>query len=222
MYLKMKFINTLYNKNIKKYTSYLFNRGKTMLNKIWCFFILIAIVFSLFTGSYMEVNNSIFESISTTKNLILTLLFNICFWSGIINIIKHTSLIDRIKIFLKPLLKLIFPELDFKSEAFENISMNVVSNLLGLGNASTPTGLKAMEKLQERNSNKEKLSNEMLLFILMNTASIQLIPTNIIGIRMGLGSKNPTGIILGVWISSIITFLFIIIFTKIYIRCFRK
>ncbi len=193
-----------------------------MLNKIWCFFILIAIIFSMFNGSYMEVNNSIFESINTSKNLILTLLFNICFWSGIMNIIKHTSLVDKIKNFLKPVLKFIFPEVDTNSDAFKNISMNVVSNLLGLGNASTPAGLKAMEKLQERNLNKEKLSNEMLLFILMNTASIQLIPTNIIGIRMGLGSENPTGIIFGVWISSIITFLFIIVFTKFYIRCFRK
>lgn len=213
-------------KNQKSYkiekTSYLFNRGKSMLNIIWCFFILVAIVFSFFSGSYMEVNNSIFSSIETTKNLILTLLFNICFWSGIINIIKNTTLINKIKKVLKPVLKLIFPKLDENSEAFENISMNVVSNLLGLGNASTPAGLKAMEKLQETNSDKNRLSNEMLLFILMNTASIQLIPTNIIGIRMGLGSENPTGIIFGVWISSIVTFLFIILFTKFYIRCFRR
>lgn len=193
-----------------------------MLNKIWCFFILIAIIFSFFSGSYMEVNNSIFKSIDTTKNLIFTLLFNICFWSGIINIVKNTTLINRIKRFLKPILKLIFPKLDENSEVFEDISMNVVSNLLGLGNASTPAGLKAMEKLQEHNLDKKRLSNEMLLFILMNTASIQIIPTNIIGIRMGLGSENPTGIIFGVWISSIITFLFIIMFTNFYIRCFRK
>ncbi|MBP3597496.1 MAG: spore maturation protein A [Clostridia bacterium] len=193
-----------------------------MLNKLWCFFILIAIIFSLIVGSYESVNNAIFNSIENTKNLILALFFNICFWSGIINIIKNTTLIDKIKRILKPFLKFIFPKLDDKSEVFEDISMNVVSNLLGLGNASTPAGLKAMEGLQDKNSNKEKLSNEMLLFILINTASIQLIPTNIIGIRMGLNSENPTGIIFGVWISSLITFSFIILFTKIYIRCFRK
>lgn len=193
-----------------------------MLNKIWCFFILIAIGFAFLSGNYMEVNNSIFVSIDTTKNLILTLLFNICFWSGIINIIKNTTLINKIKKLLRPILKFIFPRLDENSEVFEDISMNVVSNLLGLGNASTPAGLKAMDKLQEKNLDKKRLSNEMLLFILMNTASIQLIPTNIIGIRMGLESNNPTGIIFGVWISSILTFLFIIMFTKFYVRCFRK
>ncbi len=193
-----------------------------MLNKIWCFFILVAIGFAIINGSYIEVNNSIFNAIETTKNLILTLFFNICFWSGIINIIKNTTLINKIKKLLKPLLKVIFPKIDSDSEVFEDISMNVVSNLLGLGNASTPAGLKAMEKLQNQNLNKEKLSNEMLLFILINTASIQLIPTNIIGIRMGLNSENPTKIIFGVWISSVVTFCFIILFTKIYIRCFRK
>lgn len=193
-----------------------------MLNKLWCFFILIAIVFSLVVGSYEAVNNAIFNSIDNTKNLVLTLFFNICFWSGIINIIKNTSMIDKIKKILKPLLKFIFPKLNENAEVFEDISMNVVSNLLGLGNASTPAGLKAMEELQEKNSSKDRLSDEMLLFILINTASIQLIPTNIIGIRMGLNSENPTRIILGVWVSSIITFSFIILFTKIYIRCFRK
>ncbi len=193
-----------------------------MLNKLWCFFILISIVFAFLVGSYEEVNNSIFSSIENTKELILALFFNICFWTGIINIVKNTTLIGKIKNILKPLLKFIFTKLDEKSEVFEDISMNMVSNLLGLGNASTPAGLKAMEGLQDKNINKDKLSNEMLLFILINTASIQLIPTTIIGIRMGLNSENPTGIIFGVWFASIVTFTFIILFTKIYIRCFRK
>ena len=157
-----------------------------MLNKIWCFFILVAIIFGIANGTYMEVNNSIFKSIDITKNLILTLFFNICFWSGIINIVKNTSLISKLKKILKPFLKIIFPSLDYNEEIKEYMSMNIVSNLLGLGNASTPAGLKTMELLQERNSDMTKLSDEMLLFILMNTASIQLIPTNIIGIRMGL------------------------------------
>lgn len=82
-------------------------------------------------------------------------------------------------------------------------------------------GLKAMEELQKNNLNKDKLSNDMILFVLINTASIQLIPTTIISIRMGLGSKNPSSIITGVWFASIITFLFIIFVSKIYFK-FRK
>lgn len=157
-----------------------------MLNKIWCFFILISIIFGLCTGNYILVNESIFSSIENTVNLIITLFGSICFWNGIMNIVKNTSLIYRIKKILKPLIKIIFPNLDEESSAYENISMNMASNLLGLGNASTPCGLKAMEELQKESKNKEKLSNNMMLFMLINTASIQLIPTTIISIRMGL------------------------------------
>ena len=157
-----------------------------MLNNIWCFFILVSIIYSFINGTFLSVNDSIFSSINSTKDLILTLFFNICFWSGIINIVKNTSFIDKIRKCLKPILKMIFPNISENSEIFNDISMNVVSNLLGLGNASTPSGIRAIEGMQKENNSKNKLSNEMLLFILINTSSIQIIPTNIIGIRMGL------------------------------------
>lgn len=138
------------------------------------------------------------------------------------NIVKNTSLINKIKKILNPLIKFIFPDLESKSEAYNDISMNMASNLLGLGNAATPYGLKAMEELQKENTNKNKLSNNMILFMLVNTASIQLIPTTIISIRMGLGSQNPTQIIPGVWFASIASFTFIVIITKIYFKIKRK
>ena len=160
-----------------------------MLNIIWCFFIVVSIIYSLLNGTYIEVNNSVFSSIETTKELVLTLLFNICFWSGIMNIVKNTKMIVIIKRILRPLVKIIFPKIEEESDVFNDISMNIASNLLGLGNAATPTGLIAMEKLKKMNKEKDKLSNEMLLFILINTASIQIIPTTIIGIRMSLRIK---------------------------------
>ena len=166
-----------------------------MLNKIWCFFILIAIFFGFCFGNYFFVNEAIFTSIKDTVELIITLFGSLCFWNGIMNIVKNTSLINKIKSFLKPLIKIIFPDLSEKDSAYENISMNMASNLLGLGNAATPCGLKAMEDLQKENKNKEKLSNNMMLFMLINTASIQIIPTTIISIRMSLGSKQPSAII---------------------------
>ncbi len=157
-----------------------------MLNKIWSFFILISIILGLCTGKYFLVNEAIFSSIENTVSLIITLFGSICFWNGIMNIVRNTSLIEKIKKMLKPLIKIIFPDIKEGNSAYENISMNMASNLLGLGNASTPCGLKAMEQLQSENKNKEKLSNDMMLFMLINTASIQLIPTTIISIRMGL------------------------------------
>ncbi len=192
-----------------------------MINKIWCFFIFIAIIFSFINGSYEEVNNSIFSSINSTIELIITLFGSMCFWNGIMNIVKNTSLINKIKNILNPLIKFLFPDLSKESEAYKNISINMASNLIGLGNASTPAGLKAMEELQKENKNKNTLSKNMILFMLINTASIQLIPTTIISIRMSLGSKNPSGIILGVWFASLSSFLFIIFITKIYFK-FRK
>lgn len=192
-----------------------------MINKIWCFFILIAIVFGFINGTYEEVNNSIFSSISSTLELVITLFGSMCFWSGIMNIVKNTSFITKIQKILAPIIKMLFPDLKKESEVYKDISMNMTSNIIGLGNAATPCGLKAIEGLQESNSSKNKLSNNMILFILINTASIQLIPTTIISIRMGLGSKNPTGIIVGVWFASIISFLFIVFVCKIYFK-FRK
>lgn len=189
-----------------------------MLNKIWCFFIIIAIVYGFINGTYVEVNNSIFSGIENTVTLIISFLGTMSFWNGIMNIVQNTSLIDKFKKILEPLIKLIFPNIDLNSEVGANIAMNMTANVLGLGNAATPCGLKAMEKLQEENIDKHILSNEMFIFILINTASIQLIPTTIISIRNGMHSNNPTSIVPGVWFSSIIAFISMLVITKVYIK----
>jgi len=188
-----------------------------MLNIIWCFFIIISIVFSICNGVYDDVNAAIFSSIESTVSLIITLFGSMCFWNGIMNIVRNTSLIYKIKRILKPFIKIIFYDIDEDSAAYENISMNMTSNFLGLGNAATPCGLKAIDELQKINRNKEKLSNDMMLFMLINTASIQLIPTTIISIRMGLNSKAPSSIIVGVWFASIVTFISMLVITKSYL-----
>ena len=100
--------------------------------------------------------------------------------------------------------------------------MNITSNLLGLGNSATPCGLKAVEEMQKENKDKNRLTDDQILFILMNTASIQLIPTTIISIRTSLNSKNPSIIILAVWFSSFITFISMIIITKFYLMTKRR
>lgn len=192
-----------------------------MLNIIWCFFIIISIIYSIISGSFAEVNNSIFESMKTTTGLVISLFGSICFWNGIMNIAKNTNLINKIKFLIKPIIDLLFKDIDEKSECYENISMNITSNLLGLGNASTPCGLKAIEEMQKGNKSKERLTNNQILFILINTASIQLIPTTIVSIRASLGSRTPTIIMAGVWFASTITFLSIILIAKVYFK-FRK
>ena len=175
-----------------------------MLNKIWPVFIILSFIYALLKSKMPELNDSIFNSCSQTVEMLLTFLGIMCMWNGIMQIIKETTLIDKIKKLLKPFMKFLFPELNKKSKAYEEMSMNIVANLLGLGNATTPLGLKAMQSLQEENENKETLSNTMIMFLVLNTASIQIIPTTIIAIRSSLGAENPAKIIVPVWISTIL------------------
>lgn len=190
-----------------------------MLNIIWCFFIVISIIYSIINGTFTSVNNSIFDSMQSAVSLIISLFGNMCFWNGIMNIVKNTSLIDRINFFVNPIIKFLFKDIDKNTNCYKNISMNITSNLLGLGNSATPCGLKAIEDMQKENKLKNRLSNNQILFILINTASIQIIPTTIMSIRASLESKNPSVIITSVWFSSIITFIAMICITKIYLNC---
>lgn len=111
----------------------------------------------------------------------------------------------------------LFPEIKENKNAKEKIAMNITANILGIGNASTPLGLKAMEELQKNNKNKEKLSDSMAMLIVLNTASLQIIPTTIIAIRVSLKSNNPTMIIVPVWIATICAAVAGIIAVKIFI-----
>ena len=190
-----------------------------MLNKIWPAFIIISIIYALLTGNIDKVNSSIFDYGSSAVQLSITFLGTICVWNGIIKIIYKTTLLEKLTKVLFPIMKGFFPELKREEDAYKEISMNLMANMLGLGNAATPLGLKAMKSLQEKNSNKEVLSDSMIMFIVLNTASLQLIPTTVIAIRISLGSQNPTAIVLPVLISTIASLIFGIILTKI---CLRK
>lgn len=162
-----------------------------MLNKIWCFFILLSIVFGILSGNIEEVNNSVFTSIENTMNLSLKMIGGMCFWNGIMEIAMETSLQDKIRKIINPINRLIFPKLDPNSISYENISMNMATNMLGLGNAATPLGLKAVEELEKENKSAKYLSDEEIMFIAINTGSLQIIPTSIITIRSTLGSTVP-------------------------------
>jgi len=111
---------------------------------------------------------------------------SLCFWNGIIQIASQTSIMGKISKFLTPIMKFLFPEINENSTAYKEITMNIVANIMGLGNAATPLGLKAMSSLQKVNKAKDKLSNSMIMFIVINTASLQIIPTTVIAIRTSL------------------------------------
>lgn len=191
-----------------------------MLNKLWPFFIIVSFIYAIYTGNISNINTSIFSSAEQTVNLCITFIGTICLWNGIMNIAIKTSLINKLTKFLNPLISFIFPEIKNDKEISKQISMNMVANILGLGNASTPLGLKAMDSMQKENKDKTKLNNSMAMFILVNTASLQIIPTTVIAIRSSLGSTNPSRIILAVWIATITAFTTAIIAGKILSKKF--
>ena len=191
-----------------------------MLNILWPIFIIISIIYAIFSGNVENLNNSIFESTERAVNLTLTLLGTTCLWSGIMEIASKTKIIGHLSKILKPIIKRLFSGLNEKSS--NNITMNIIANMLGLGNAATPLGLKAMQELQKDNENKEELSHNMIMLIVLNTASLQIIPTTIIAIRSSMGSTNPTKIIVPVWISTICAAIVGIIVAKIVIKATKK
>lgn len=133
-------------------------------------------------------------------------------------IVQNTSLIYRLTSFLKPLVNFLFSKNKSDKKIHQEISMNIVANMLGLGNAATPLGIKAMQSMQEKNPDKTKLTDDMATFIILNTASIQIIPTTVIAIRMSLGSTEPTKIIFAVWVSTICAAFVGIMVTKLCIK----
>ena len=189
-----------------------------MLNILWPIFIILSFIYALISGKVNEVNNGIFTSLSDAVELTITFLGTICLWNGIMEITKKTSLINKMTNMLKPFINFLFPDLKENKTAKQEISMNMIANILGLGNAATPLGIKAMKTMQKENKKKDTLTNSMMMFIVINTASLQLIPTNVIAIRTSLNSENPTSIILPVWIATIIAAIVGIAFTKLLIK----
>jgi len=189
-----------------------------MLNSIWPIFLIVSFSYAICFGDISSINSSIFESTESAVNLCIKLLGTICLWSGIMKIAENTGIIYVLKRLLRPLFRKIFPDINENEEVYTEISMNVIANIMGLGNAATPMGLKAMKSLQKKNREKNRLSNEMAIFIVLNTASLQIIPTTVIAIRNSLGSKNPTSILIPVWIATICALISAIISAKILIK----
>ena len=171
-------------------------KGVKMLNYIWSGLIAVSVLCALFMGNTADISNALIESGASSIQLILTMAGIICLWSGIMKIAVESGLTNIFAKIFAPLLRPLFPRLDKKSDAFQSITMNISANLLGLGNAATPFGLKAMEQLHTLND------REMVVFVVMNTASLQLLPTTLAALRQSYGSSAPFEIIVPVWISS--------------------
>ena len=163
------------------------------MNKIWISISLICLVYGLFTGRFVDMANSILSLPDEALSLTVTLVFSACFWNGIMMIMYDAGIIDYLAIALSPLLNLIMPTLkDEKAKKY--ISTNIAANMFGLGFAATPAGLNAIKRLQEISPEKDKTvaSDDMVTFLILNTAGVTLIPTTVIALRQAYGASNPT------------------------------
>lgn len=174
-----------------------------MMNYLWSFFILISLAAGIVSGNLGEVSTAAVDGAKETVEMLVSIAGVMCFWTGMMEIAVKSGLTLKIQKLLDPITKFLFPGI--RSEKAKNaVLMNVTANILGIGNAATPLGLKAMEELEKENFHKGIASDSMCRFVLLNTASIQIVPTTVFALRSAAGSKDPFIITPAVWISSVI------------------
>ncbi|MCI8567697.1 MAG: spore maturation protein, partial [Bacilli bacterium] len=189
---------------------------------IWGSFIVIGIVFSVVTGNISGINNEIIGSGNKSLELFMSMFPLMIVWSGIMNICKDAGILDMLARKMKPLFKIIFPELDSDDEALSYIASNLTINMLGIHNASTPFGLKAMELLQKKNKDKQRATRSMITFLVLNTSGVTLIATDVIAIRSLYNSVNPTFILVPTIIITITNTVFALLFDRFLWKVCRK
>lgn len=186
-----------------------------MVGKIWSLFIIIGIFVCIINGRLDILNKEILNSAKNSFDIILNLFPVLTLWLGLVNIAQKSGLLSKLSNILKPILKLIFPEIPKNHESLSLIASNFITNLFGLSSASTPLGLKAISSLQTLNRNKEKASKSMITFLVLNTTGLTLIPTTIISLRVLYGSINPTKIIIPCLLATLIATISGLILNKI-------
>lgn len=166
-----------------------------MLNYFWFALIIIALILGALNGRMAEVTDAAIKSAENAVKLALGLIGVMALWLGLMKIAEESGLVRLLAKIIKPLTRWLFPDVPPDHPAIGSMLMNIIANWLGLANAATPLGLKAMQELQAVNSKKDTASNAMILFMALNTATICLIPATMIAIRSSAGAKNPTEII---------------------------
>ena len=188
--------------------------GGISVNYIWCAMIIISIIVSIFNGTVSETIDAAFDGAKSAVFTVLSFAGVMCFWTGIMKIAEKSGLSQKIEKLLRPIINFLFP--NSGDEAKNYIAMNMSANLLGMGNAATPMGIKAMSCLDRENANPLYASDNMCMLVVLNTTSIQLIPTTIIALRVAASSADPFSIILPIWISSLTAVLSAVSLAKLY------
>lgn len=193
-----------------------------MINKIWAGFIIIGIVYSFIVGKVDVINQEIIDCGSTCLDLFLAMFPMMILWSGIMNIAKKAGVLEWLAKKMKPLFRIIFPEIDEKDETLGYIASNLTINMLGIHNASTPFGLKAMKCMQEKNKDKKTATRSMITFLVLNTSGVTLVATDIIAVRGMYGSSNPTDLVFITIIATIVNSVLALLMDRFLWKVSRK
>lgn len=192
-----------------------------MINYLWGIFIIIGVIFGLLKGNN-NVANSLLTSGSKGIEMILSLVPLMCLWLGTMKIAATSGLLEIISKKLSKVVRIIFPEIPEGDPSIGYISSNIVMNMLGLGNAATPFGLKAMSELKRLNNNSDVASRSMITFLVLNTASVTIIPTTVISLRILNGSTSSTEIVLVTIITTFLSTFLALLLDRLFYFIWRK
>lgn len=198
-----------------------------MLNYLWTAMLLIGVVVGAATGNMQNISNAVVTSAQEAVDLCITMLGIMVMWTGVMKIAERSGLLEKMTAKLRPVIRFLFPNIPDRHPAGEYIATNCVANILGLGWAATPAGLKAMTELAKLNEERcaaqktakhcgpHVASNEMCTFLILNISSLQLIPVSIIAYRSQYGSANPTAIVGPAILATLVSTLVAVVFIKI-------
>jgi spore maturation protein A len=192
------------------------------MNIVWLVMIGLAVITAIFKGTMPEVSNATFKSASTAVELAIGLVGGMTLFLGLMRVAQDAGLIQLLSKALRPVFRLLFPDVPKDHPALGAIAMNFGANLLGLGDAATPMGLKAMQELQELNPDKESASDAMCMFVALHSSSLQLIPVMIISLRAAAGSQNPSEIIVATITATLLSMVVAVSVSKLFARLQRR
>lgn len=191
------------------------------MNLIFSAIIVLSLITAFFNGNIEQTVTAGLNGAAGSVETVLSFAGIMCMWSGFLKLCEDGGAMELVARLIRPVTRLLFPRLSSGTRAIEKICANISANLLGVGNAATPAGIEAMQELDALNKNPDCASDEMCIFTVMNTASIQLVPTTIIALRASFNSQNPQIIMLPIWISSFCALICAIITMRL-ILCIRR
>ena len=190
------------------------------MSVIWTGMVVVSVVWGLLAGNGPAVAAAAVEGAAAAVQLCLTMAGILCLWMGVMEVMKRSGLTDRLSRLLRPVLCRLYPDFKGDRETMDAISANVSANLLGLGNAATPLGIRAAQRMAKRTPG--VASDSMCMLVVCNTASIQLIPTTVASVRLAAGCRTPFDILPAVWLASAISVSVGILAAKLFSRVWKK